>query len=104
VNNQADVLSRLAAWYAGQCDGNWEHAYGVAIDTLDNPGWSVRVDLRETNLDGAPFARVETNRGEHDSLVCWVENAQFNATCGPRNLGEALRVFVDWVDADVRAR
>jgi hypothetical protein len=30
--------SLLEAWYASRCDGEWEHGYGISIETLDNPG------------------------------------------------------------------
>ena len=40
-----DELQLLQEWYVAQCDGDWEHSYGVKIDTLDNPGWSLKVDL-----------------------------------------------------------
>ena len=41
-------LEWLEQWYEKTCDGDWEHIYGISIDTLDNPGWRVRIDLRET--------------------------------------------------------
>ena len=37
----ADLLKVLQQWYQSKCDGTWEHMYGVEIDTLDNPGWTV---------------------------------------------------------------
>lgn len=37
-------------WYVRECDDDWEHSYGVKIDTLDNPGWTIAIDLRETSL------------------------------------------------------
>jgi hypothetical protein len=43
------ALERLQRWYLGECNGDWEHSYGVRIDTLDNPGWIVTIDLHETN-------------------------------------------------------
>ena len=57
------ALSRLEAWYMRQCNDDWEHQYGVKIDTLDNPGWSVTVDLIDTNLDGVDFVTVAENAG-----------------------------------------
>ncbi len=39
-----DILAWLVSWYIEQCDGEWEHAYGLSLDTLDNPGWVVVVD------------------------------------------------------------
>lgn len=43
-----DTLQELQRWYRSQCNGDWEHSYGVKIDTLDNPGWSVTVELADT--------------------------------------------------------
>ena len=36
-----DLLKVSQQWYQSKCDGTWEHMYGVEIDTLDNPGWTV---------------------------------------------------------------
>ncbi len=47
---QTDILAWLQDWYRSRCDGTWEHSYGVKIDTLDNPGWLVTVDLGERSL------------------------------------------------------
>ncbi len=33
-----DLLTWVQRWYLDQCDGEWEHEWGVKIDTLDNPG------------------------------------------------------------------
>jgi len=35
-----DLLEQVEDWYSSQCNGDWEHQYGISIDTLDNPGWS----------------------------------------------------------------
>ncbi|MDP8910052.1 MAG: immunity 53 family protein, partial [Chloroflexota bacterium] len=55
-----------------QCDGDWEHSYGVEICTLDNPGWSVKVDLQGTELKAGAFQRNEVHRSEDDWCVTWV--------------------------------
>jgi hypothetical protein len=92
----ADPLSELQEWYAAQCNDEWEHAYGVTIDTLDNPGWRLRIDIRDTSLAERSHERQEIHRNEEDWLVCWVEEEQFNAACGPRNLVEAIALFLEW--------
>ncbi|UCH44768.1 MAG: hypothetical protein JSV11_10785 [Nitrospiraceae bacterium] len=38
-------FDRLNRWYINQCNGDWEHQYGIVIETLDNPGWRVKIDL-----------------------------------------------------------
>ena len=45
-------------------DGDCEHDEGVEITTLDNPGWSVRVNVAGTELDRRPFERVTVDRSE----------------------------------------
>ena len=65
-----DSLNWLMHWYLSQCDGDWEHSYGVKLDNLDNPGWTIKIDLRDTDLEHRPFARIE--RGEPaDDLEEW---------------------------------
>jgi hypothetical protein len=34
----ADALDFLHRWYAAQCDGDWEHEFGIRLTTPDNPG------------------------------------------------------------------
>jgi hypothetical protein len=91
-----NTLARLQQWYAAQCDGHWEHAYGVKIDTLDNPGWSVTIDVEGTPLEGRPFEKVEIDRSDADWIDCRVEKGRFQGAGGAGNLDELLTVFLDW--------
>lgn len=101
-------LNWLMQWYLAECNDDWEHSYGVRIDTLDNPGWTLRIDLCETDLLGRPFERVE--RGEPASglenwrsrgswLIADVKGEVFEAACGPLDLPAAIQIFRDWVEA-----
>ena len=95
-----DALTRLQRWYEAQCDDEWEHRYGVEIGTLDNPGWRVRVDLRDTALEGRDYPRSETHRTDDDWVVTWAEADLWEAACGPLNLTEALERFLTWAAAE----
>ncbi|WP_354642917.1 Imm53 family immunity protein [Kitasatospora camelliae] len=66
MSDSEHVLSWLQTWYADQCNENWEHEWGVKIDTLDNPGWSVTIDLEETDLQEREYPRHDVNRSPHD--------------------------------------
>ena len=92
-----DVWTWLQAWYAAQCDDDWEHSNGIAIDTIDNPGWSVTIDLAGTGLDPATYTRREIHRSEDDWITTHTEGQTFQADCGPTNLAEALHHFRIWV-------
>ncbi len=96
-----DVLSQLQQWYARQCDGDWEHQYGVKADTLDNPGWSVTIDLAGTDLEDRPFEPLEHGL-EDDSSTDWhsvsVKENKFEGRGDPSKLAFMLRTFLDWAE------
>jgi hypothetical protein len=105
-----DNLTWLIRWYLGECNDDWEHSYGLKIDTLDNPGWTLKIDLRETNLQSRPFTRVEHGEPSDDleewrTLGSWwvadVRDQTFEAACGPLDLPSAIRVFREWVEQPV---
>jgi hypothetical protein len=93
-------LRWLMEWYASQCNGNWEHQFGVRLETLDNPGWRLEIDLEGTKLEGRQFKQVEHNLMSDVSwLICKLENMKFIARCGPRDLSSVIAIFSAWVDA-----
>jgi hypothetical protein len=91
--------SALERWYKSQCNGLWEHSYGVHIDTLDNPGWRIRIDLHDTRKQDCTLERRKIERAQNDWLEYWIEKQQFHIACGPLNLSEAVEIFVRWFDS-----
>ena len=93
----ADVLKRLQDWYVSHCDGGWEHAYGISISTLDNPGWSFAVDLNDTHLLHRVFDEVHFEGADKDDwYICKVKGHKFEGVCGPRHLNEIIALFLNW--------
>ena len=89
-----------------QCDGTWESDRGITVETLDNPGWKVEVDLTGTDLEHAPFEDFVVERLNDDWIYARaVESTEpawhrrFEAFCGPRSLTEALEIFLDWAES-----
>lgn len=95
-----EVLEKLQKWYLSNCDGDWEHSYGVKIDTLDNPGWGIDIDIVETKLEEKPFEKIIVKRSQDDWIHCDVEEGSFKGRGGPSNLKEILEVFCNWVEKD----
>ena len=91
------ALRGLQAWYQEQCNGDWEHQYGVKIETLDNPGWDVSIDLHGTRMVTVRFEEVHIERSETDWVRCRVRDATFEGFGGPSNLVEVLELFLKWV-------
>jgi hypothetical protein len=69
---------------------------------LDNPGWTVTIDLTGTRLDQATYERREVHRSEDDWCITWTENKIFTAACGPTNLAEVLHEFRQWATSSHR--
>jgi Immunity protein 53 len=87
------TLQRLQDWYKAQCNDDWEHQYGVHINTLDNPGWLVKIDLTDTHLGSVEFDPFEDQYDdEFQWLRCWTQDGQFHAACGPDRLEDALKM------------
>jgi hypothetical protein len=101
-----DHLTWLTRWYAKHCDGYWEHAPRVKIETVDNPGWTLKIDLEETELEGRPFESQRSGEvsEEYDPTkvaswwVCRVEKSQFYAACGAHDLETIISIFRDWAE------
>lgn len=93
----SNELCRLQAWYILQCNGEWEHTYGVTISTLDNPGWLLEVDLADTELASKSFGEINIQReNDDDWLRCSVQNEKFRGAGGGGNLKEIINNFLDW--------
>ena len=78
------ALEQLEKWYAARCDGLWEHGWGIKIETLDNPGWTVHIDLNETRKDGAILETVKIERSDRDWTFYWLQVISSKLPADPR--------------------
>jgi hypothetical protein len=99
-----DAIEFLQAWYRDQTNGEWEHARGVTIETLDNPGWRVTIDLVETPLEGASMKGVRREKSAQDWLVCEVERNQFRGDGDSRKLLAILQLFQSWAEEAAKVK
>lgn len=90
-------LRELENWYAQECDGDWEHTYGIRIETLDNPGWMLTIDLEDTKWHDLTIARTIDERTSTD----WVQHEagarRYLALGGAHNLEEMIDKFLSIV-------
>lgn len=89
----------LINWYNSQCNGDWEHCYGIHIGTIDNPGFHLRINLCETELEDKGMERIDVERSENDWFTCYLEKRNFESYCGPNNLLEVLEIFRKWAES-----
>ena len=90
-----DTIQKLQLWYKDQCNGLWEHQYGLSIDTLDNPGWVVLIDLVGTDLQTVQMEPIIQERTDTDWHHCKIDGGKFVGNGGPLNLDDILRTFLE---------
>lgn len=94
-----NMLNWLMKWYKANCDGDWEHLYGVKIYTVDNPGWSVIIDLLGTPSEDKPFQKIQVDNGDEDWIVCIKKDSVFKGSGDPNKLEEILGIFKEWTES-----
>jgi Immunity protein 53 len=92
------TLNWLQIWYQRACNGTWEHSYGITIDTLDNPGWHMHIDLAGTPYANAVARQTSVENSETDWLRCSIEGDQFEGYGDPKKLEQIIQVFKDWIE------
>lgn len=95
--SQVNLLEKLMEWYEEQCDGEWEHGSGLVIDTLDNPGWTVRIDLRGTPFERTAFEPINSVKSRSDWIVCVKKGQEFEGQGDPSKLSMILEHFLTFV-------
>ena len=92
-----DVLSRIESWFSDRCDGDWEHGFGIKIETLDNPGWMIRVALEGTRMEGVELKRV--SRESQGSWVHhWADGEFLHVACDVKSLHSGLVLVMNLLD------
>jgi len=101
----SDPYDWLQSWYVAQCNGDWEHRHGIRLETMDNPGWLLTIDLVGTPLEGKPFQTIRQGVPCNDLAqwqacgswrVCEVAESRFKGACGPLDLAAVIDDFRRW--------
>ncbi len=88
-------LDLLQHWYQLHCNGEWEHQHGVLIETLDNPGWRVAIDLKGTSLYTKRLD-MERSTSEESWISIHVSEGKFEGHGGVGELSEIIETFLSW--------
>ena len=95
---EAEIISWLQSWYEGLCDGNREHQYGIKIETLDNPGWHVTIELRLSPYSNMTGRELESDLSESDWFICLIRDQKFEGFGDPKKLSFILQTFREWIE------
>ena len=100
------TIERLQSWYTRQCDGEWEHSAGVVIESCDNPGWWVKINLLGTRLESCAFRELaEGVDGQRFALgpqwlSCRVDAGTWHGAGDETKLERILEIFLAWAEAN----
>jgi hypothetical protein len=88
----------LQTWYQSQTNGDWERSHGITLESLDNPGWLVTIDLEGTPLENRAMPVVELESSQRDWLLCEVKRNQFCGQGDPGKLVPIMQIFQTWAE------
>ena len=92
-----DNLVWIQEWYRARLNSEWEEYYGIRIDTLDNPGWIVKIDIAETEYENKSFEPISVSHGD-DWMSCKIENGCFIGAGDSTKLYEIVAIFRRWIE------
>lgn len=96
-----NTLNEIQKWFKSQCNGDWEHNYGLTIETLDNPGWHVTIDLKDTILPALPDMELRVEKNEKDWYMVMIRDGKFTGSGDPLKLEIILQKFLELIQKDL---
>jgi hypothetical protein len=89
----SNMLEWLEAWYTNQCDGEWEHGWGIQMGTFETPGWYVTIELRKTKLEWKRTNWMQIGQNTPGWHAFRFTNGTFEGIGGPISLPSLLAEF-----------
>jgi len=87
------MINWLQHWYIDQCDGDWEHENGIKIETADNPGWIINIDLVGSKLEGLEIPYTLIEKSNNTWFGYSITNNVFKGACSPTELNTLIEAF-----------
>jgi hypothetical protein len=95
-----NVLVWLQKWFLSECDGEWEQEYGLHIETIDNPGWLLEIDLKYTTFENIQVETRQIDNSENDWYFYGIKNSVYKASGDPNKLEFLLLKFKEIVETN----
>jgi immunity protein 53 of polymorphic toxin system len=86
------LVKEILEWFSDNCNGDWEHQNGFSIESLDNPGVAISVDL-------APILMIPDKIilsdlvSENSWISIRIKNDKFLVACSVDRFEEAIKNF-----------
>ncbi len=96
-----NVLNFISEWFKNECDGEWERESQIKIETTSNPGWSIKIDLKNTNLESLTFEMDTIENTENDWYFYEFRSGVFHAAGDLSKLEFLLTKFRDYINGSL---
>ena len=99
-----NTLARLQTWYSNRCNDEWEHSSGISIQSCDNPGWWVKINLIGTPLQSQTFIEIAEGIDAKRFalgprwLSCRTEDGTWHGAGDETKLEGILEIFLVWAE------
>ena len=93
IKNNTDLIDWLSNWFSAECNGDWEHENQIKIETVDNPGWYLEIDLRNTSLEHLEIVNTLVEKSENDWHFYDVKDKMFRGSGDLKKLNFLLSKF-----------
>ena len=90
---ESELINWFQEWFNSNCDGEWEHSHGLTIESLDNPGWFVKIDLRDTLLEFKLIQNDVVDNGNMDWHQIKIVDFHFQGAGSPNKLNYIIQKF-----------
>ena len=80
-------------WYLKKCDGAWEHSNYFLIESLDNPGWKIKISGEQQRTE----VSLKINRSDENWIHVKATSGDFVGYGGGTNLMELLEAAATWL-------
>ena len=89
------MIDLLQNWYAEQCNGEWEQNHGITIQTSDNPGWTIDIDLAFTHMEDLEIPYTLFDTSENDWYGFSIRAKKFHGAGDANKLEKIIEVFYE---------
>lgn len=95
-----ESATQLQEWYFIQCDGDWEHSFGMSINSAPNQ-WTFELETCETPLEGQLFKAVSADNSKSDWLKCSydVSDRKIKGSCATTSLEKLLTSILTTIES-----
>lgn len=87
------MIKWLQNWYYQLCDGEWEHENRIRIESIDNPGWSIEIDISKCGSDILPKSWTLYELSDNNWIGFKIHDHIFYAAGDPFKLELLISLF-----------